>query len=372
MRELVSQFRFSLDCPDEAFSSKFLDPSETLNTGLRHYFLSNSLRITPSVTPRLSRVMESVSERLRFQGDIESFVFAGAEPNAFCAPVPGSSLFCVMVSSGLVNLMTDAELQFVIGHEIGHFIFEHYRYPSPEAFGSGLAHLLMLRVRRAAEISADRIGGVAAPALEDGITALIKVASGLPSNELTLKMSDILQQVRDLDGLGPQERTLYETHPSVPVRAKALFRFAHSEIYHVFRELDGEPLFSKEQLDEHVAKDITGHHQGTFNSLENDLIGTFVLWSAILVFASDRRITHQEREALECVAGPERVAPILEELSSLSQSRIEEKIRRCGQELTQLPGEYAKKAITEVAQLLDISSSSAKKEFEFIASTLQS
>ena len=113
MNELITQFRFSLDELDSASSAKLLEPSETLSSGLRHYFLANSLRITPSVTPRLARIVHDVSEALFFDREIEAFVFSSSEPQAFCAPCEEGAPFTLMISSGLVQLLSDDELRFV-------------------------------------------------------------------------------------------------------------------------------------------------------------------------------------------------------------------------------------------------------------------
>lgn len=371
MIDLVQGFRFPLDRLETACGADLLDPSETLNHGLRRHFLANSLRITSSLTPRLSSVLEEVSTALHFESPIEAFVFAGSDPQAFCAPSETESLFTLMMSSGLVQLLSNDELQFVVGHEIGHFIFEHYRYPQIDSFEEGLPRLLLMQLRRASEISADRIGAISTSKIEAAFSALLKIASGLPSGEFSVNMSDVLQQVRDLEQLGPHYQTLYETHPSVPVRVKALFRLANSEGYHSFRGLSQEPLFSDDQLNEDVALELTGRHQDIFNEQANDVIRTFVLWSALLIFVSDRQITTNEREALGLIAGTERASAALTDMSSLGRRTLEDRVIAAARRLADLPADYAGRALDEVMGLAAISSSPATEEIKFVQSAIR-
>ena len=77
-----------------------------LNAELRHHYLSNSLRVSAGITPRLAKLIESVVENLKFGVRLESFIFADSHPNAFCAPAPNAEYAYIMISSELVNLMS--------------------------------------------------------------------------------------------------------------------------------------------------------------------------------------------------------------------------------------------------------------------------
>ena len=370
MFEDYTRFRFGEDAPEELFADQLLEPDATLNAELRHHYLSNSLRVSAGITPRLAKLIGSVVENLKFGVRLESFIFADSHPNAFCAPAPNAEYAYIMISSELVNLMSDGELQFIIGHELGHFMFEHYRHP-PHSTQQDLSKLLALKLSRASEISADRIGGLATPRIEDGISALIKLASGLPSSELSLNVGDLLQQVRDLDSLGPTERSLSATHPPLPLRAKALLRFQNSEHFCDFRENGSSAAFSHRELDSHVAKDIEGHHSPQLDSMGDSAIKKFVLWTAILLFAADRHISKQERQALENIAGAERVGEIMKVLPTMSIGKLELRVQEAADAILALPSAFKQTALAEVSQLVELSSSENPKILTFIRSSLE-
>ena len=92
----------------------------------------------------------------------------------------------ININSGLIDLMTDDELRFVVGHEIGHlmnrdtkllrliyFVFPHNTVPPL---------VLQYKIRlwqQLSELVADRYGYMAIPNLEVCVSAFFKMASGL-------------------------------------------------------------------------------------------------------------------------------------------------------------------------------------------------
>src|SRR6476646_6576466 len=96
--------------------------------------------------------------------------------------------------------MTDSELAFVLGHEIGHIHFQHYRAKlvdsaigSNEQGKSRMPSLLQRRLQswnRLAELSADRAGFAAAhDGLESIVSAFFKLATALGPEHLQFDIS---------------------------------------------------------------------------------------------------------------------------------------------------------------------------------------
>jgi len=267
----------------------------------------------------------------------------------------------------LVELLDDDEMQFVFGHEIGHFLFDHYRYVSDHEGAPDLVQALQMQVRRAGEITADRIGAIAAPSLEAAVSSLIKVASGLPSTELTVNVSDVLGQVRDLDRAEGGSLDLFDTHPPIPVRIKSLLRLSNSESYCEWKGLSSTAAFTDQKMNADVARELTARYSELLTQQIHEHKKTFVMWAAILIFSADKRISRQERLAVESLAGVDRAAAALEDLTGLGRKGLEAKVRNAGALITRLGTVHVTSALDELSRVArDSASSAASAEWELI------
>ena len=129
--------------------------------------------------------------------------------------------------------MTDKQVEFVIGHELGHAVYEHHLLPvhrivseTDRASPSDIEDLL--RWSRMAEISADRAGLMACDDVSACVGALLVLTTGLSAGSLEMKGEEYVNHCRDVidemlttDGL----EDLYSTHPFNPLRVVALNEF---------------------------------------------------------------------------------------------------------------------------------------------------
>lgn len=97
-----------------------------LNSG-DEYWRSNmeghSIKITEPLLGDLYRICAEVKERLGFREDVDFYVTGDSSVNAFSvASAEDGKPHIVNLNSSLVGLMTEDELRFVIGHELGHLI----------------------------------------------------------------------------------------------------------------------------------------------------------------------------------------------------------------------------------------------------------
>ena len=85
-----------------------------------------------SLFPELAKRVAVAAKKVGLEDTPATFIANDPDANAMCIPwsSEGKDDFAVMLTSGLVHLLTPAELQFVIGHEIGHFIYRHFTYPA--------------------------------------------------------------------------------------------------------------------------------------------------------------------------------------------------------------------------------------------------
>ena len=93
------------------------------------------------------------------------YVHNSPEVNAGCIFLAQGS-YAVFLNAGIINLMEEEELKFVIGHELGHLKFEHHKIIKQP--GKSISPAFTLRLfehSRYAEISADRCGYIACDSL---------------------------------------------------------------------------------------------------------------------------------------------------------------------------------------------------------------
>lgn len=133
----------------------------------------------------------------------------------------------------------DRELRFVLGHEIGHLCFDHYRMRLvPHAAGTDedgdpkLPPLLVRKLDRwnhLAELSADRAGFAAAHGdMEAIVSVFFKIASGLGPEHLRFDISAFLEQLGELQELQERELICGFSHPVTPIRVRALQLFGEA------------------------------------------------------------------------------------------------------------------------------------------------
>ncbi len=204
------------------------------------YVMSTQLRLTPILAPRLCTILDLVRERLGFEEPIELFVMADAGVNAFALhSLTEDTPHVVSLTSGMIERMTDDELSFAMGHELGHLHYDHYRAKlAYQAVGEDedgdprLPPLLAVRLEswvRLAELSADRAGFAAVGGkLDTIVSAFFKIASGLGPEHLRFDIDAFLSQLEDLQEMKRRDVLAKFSHPVTPVRVRALQIFGET------------------------------------------------------------------------------------------------------------------------------------------------
>lgn len=209
-------------------------------TGLRRRLLSTSVRLSRKMAPDIYKLSDECVERLSMDIPLELYVYSAPQFNAMCFKPEEGRLF-VMFSSALLEGFTEKELQFVMGHEFGHYVYDHHAIP--------IGYLLKGRQRpspklalklfawsRNAEVSADRAGAYCAQEFQSVASGLFKLASGLTQSVVKFDLHEFLNQVDDMQafdaepGQGAPEGDWFSTHPFSPLRVKALQLFFQSSL----------------------------------------------------------------------------------------------------------------------------------------------
>lgn len=93
------------------------------NSTLRARLLGNAVQVNTRLIPHVARSFSRVTERIGIDKPLVAYVFDESQVHTFVRET--SRHYLVGLSSGAVNLMDAEELEFVIGHELGHAAFVH-------------------------------------------------------------------------------------------------------------------------------------------------------------------------------------------------------------------------------------------------------
>lgn len=205
------------------------------NSGARRQLLATSVQLTHSMAPKLHEILEDSKKILEMNMQVELYVYSSAQMNAACLK-PEDERLIVILSSALLENFDEQELRFVVGHELGHHLFRHHDVPVGYLVKgkSRITPQLALQLfawSRYAEISADRAGAACCKDREATGRALFKLASGVASRWIEIRLDDFASQADELGEMNHgrhAERDWYMTHPFSPLRVKAL-QLVHDE-----------------------------------------------------------------------------------------------------------------------------------------------
>lgn len=208
--------------------------------GTRRQLLSTSVRMSKNMAPSIHKIAEECIEALGVSIPLELYVYNSPQFNAACVKPEDGRLF-IMFSSSLLEGFNEDELRFVMGHELGHYVYQHHDIPighlmHRQANPSPDLALTLTSWSRYAEFSADRAGAHCTQNFETVASSLFKLASGLTGSLINFDAKDFLRQVDEMQledrevGVSSSSQDWFLTHPFSPLRVKALQLFHHSDL----------------------------------------------------------------------------------------------------------------------------------------------
>ena len=208
--------------------------------GTRRRLLATAVRISRNMAPWLHEMADDCIARLGVEIPLELYVYSSPTFNAACVKPEEGRLF-IMFSSSLLEAFEGSELRFVLGHELGHYLYGHHDIPigyllKGQANPGPKLALQLTTWSRYAEISADRAGAHCAQDSIGVARSLFKLASGLSGKLVQFNIEEFMQQVDEMQledaapGQGAPAEDWFMTHPFSPLRVRALKLFDHSEL----------------------------------------------------------------------------------------------------------------------------------------------
>lgn len=206
----------------------------------------------PEQFPALVTLLDTARTRLGLP--LRPTLFLGHAPHAN-ASIVGAEDPAILVNTGLVDLLSDAELVAVLGHELGHLHADHALYRSmAQLLASGAVALggfgtlvtwplqkALAKWSRCAELTCDRAGLLAARDLGASLGALLALAGGPSSRERgSLQLAPFVRQARALaeaertnivEGTIATLLTLDASHPFVAWRVMHLLEWVEHGSY---------------------------------------------------------------------------------------------------------------------------------------------
>jgi Zn-dependent protease with chaperone function len=209
---------------------------------LRVQLTGSNIRVTADSFPDIHRLLLRACRALDLPLEPELYLGGGGEINAFTAGVERP---IVVLTSGAVDLLSEDELFFVIGHELGHIKSGHVLYYQiaeflpvigeiigsatfgiGELLGAGL-QIALLNWKRKSEFTADRAGLLATQDVTTSLSAMMKLA-GLPQKYYDrVNVDDFIVQARafeamdndKLDWIAKWLSSAGQSHPWTVLRA---------------------------------------------------------------------------------------------------------------------------------------------------------
>lgn len=198
--------------------------------------MQQTLHVNQVNTPQLSALVENCAVKLQ-PGEIDVFLAKKDVMNAYTFGLNNPK--ALVLYSPLLKVMNAGELQFVIGHEMGHVALGHTWLNTiigglagiPAPFGAAVILYAAFRWwNRMCEFSADRAGLLACGDLNRAVSALVKLAAPGIRNQQDFDRALAKIDAED-DEVSNRLAEAFQTHPMLIRRINNLRSYARTAEY---------------------------------------------------------------------------------------------------------------------------------------------
>ena len=217
-----------------------------LDKDLKLRLTSGAILVGPRQLPHIHKLVVEASHILGVSSP-QLYLEQNPEPNAYTLAVSGRhKKNIIVIHTGLVDLLTDAELQVVIAHELGHLACDHGILVTlmnvVEVFGIvpdvlvGTFAVGLRKWYRAAEFSADRASLLVSGDVKTVASVFMKLSGGTSRLSQQLNVDAFMQQARLyqeesetlLGSLLSKVQTFTSTHPLPIHRAREIEKWSEN------------------------------------------------------------------------------------------------------------------------------------------------
>lgn len=188
--------------------------------------IGNSLMVTEEQFPDIYEIVKENVKQLNIK---KTKIFLYQDPYINAYTIGFFPPYSIVLTSALVESLSRDELDFVIGHEMGHIRFGHAKYLSlisPVGKDIPFISWLYSNWQRKSEYTADRVGYVTTNKIRPAISAMVKLTVGLKLSKL-VNIDGLIGQIQESErGLITRTSELLLTHPYTTNRIKALVLFS--------------------------------------------------------------------------------------------------------------------------------------------------
>lgn len=207
-------------------------------------------RITRESCPELYSLIKEVEETLDITDRPKVYTQWGYNINGYTTGTKDNTL--MMLNSGAIDLLTDNQLKYIVGHEMGHIKSNHVLYHMMAEFLPSIISLIpgakilsapiqlaLFYWQRMSELTADRAGLLACQDKEATLQAIVKMA-GLPlkyfdsiNEEAFLAQAEEFKKMHEgfINGAMANISIMTSTHPWTVFRAAELIKWINSGEY---------------------------------------------------------------------------------------------------------------------------------------------
>ena len=249
------------------------------------------MKVDKEILPEFYALCQDVKTRLNFKDAVDFYVTGDSTLNAFSiAAEDEGQPHIVNINSAMFDLMSEDELRFVIGHELGHIINKdsalkrliYFVFP-PDTTNPPITLQYKIRLHdQLAELVADRYGFLANGNLNACVTAFYKMSSGLDLAKMNVSIDALLSDNRKrMDYFMKGKGLSRYDHPVNPIRVQAIHLFVTAK--------------DEKELEDGMDELINILLKVGNGPLDEDL-SVFMASAGLIVANADDRVTEKELE----------------------------------------------------------------------------